>query len=53
MEQHFNEKYVESDEFPTATFHGKINDFKYSYLDDVKKIPTSYMKNNGMVKRKL
>ncbi len=41
MEQHFNEKYVESDEFPTATFHGKINDFKYSYLKESIELPVS------------
>src|SRR6266446_7070845 len=26
MEEHFNEKYMESDKFPTATFKGKINE---------------------------
>jgi len=26
MQQHFNEKYVESDKFPEATFKGKISD---------------------------
>lgn len=26
MQEHFNEKYVESDKFPKATFKGKIND---------------------------
>lgn len=28
MQQHFNEKYVESDKYPKATFQGKIIDFK-------------------------
>lgn len=28
MQQHFNEKYVESEKFPKATFQGKIVDFK-------------------------
>ena len=26
MKEHFNEKYMESDKYPTATFKGKIND---------------------------
>lgn len=28
MQEHFNEKYVESEKFPKATFQGKIIDFK-------------------------
>ncbi|HZY78999.1 MAG TPA: YceI family protein [Cyclobacteriaceae bacterium] len=28
MQEHFNEKYVESEKFPKATFQGKIVDFK-------------------------
>lgn len=27
MKEHFNEKYMESDKFPKATFKGQINDF--------------------------
>jgi polyisoprenoid-binding protein YceI len=27
MKEHFNEKYMESDKFPKATFQGKISDF--------------------------
>lgn len=30
MQEHFNEKYVESEKFPKATFTGKIIDFKPS-----------------------
>src|SRR5574342_668269 len=26
MKEHFNEKYMESDKYPTSTFKGKIND---------------------------
>src|SRR5436853_6654958 len=26
MKEHFNEKYMESDKYPTATFKGKLND---------------------------
>ncbi len=28
MQEHFNENYVESDKFPTATFLGKVTNFK-------------------------
>jgi len=28
MQEHFNEKYVESEKFPKATFQGKVTDFK-------------------------
>jgi polyisoprenoid-binding protein YceI len=28
MQEHFNEKYMESDKYPKATFQGKIPDFK-------------------------
>ena len=27
MQEHFNEKYMESDKFPKATFQGKVSDF--------------------------
>jgi hypothetical protein len=30
MEEHFNENYVESDEYPKATFDGKLGDFDFS-----------------------
>ena len=33
MEEHFNENYVESDEYPKATLKGKIQDFNYSKID--------------------
>lgn len=33
MEEHFNEKYLESDKFPYATFQGKINE-KIDYKKD-------------------
>ena len=32
MEEHFNENYMESDQFPKATFKGKINNFDSSKL---------------------
>jgi polyisoprenoid-binding protein YceI len=34
MEEHFNENYAESDEFPKATFKGKILDFDVSKIKD-------------------
>jgi hypothetical protein len=37
MEEHFNENYMESSKFPKATFKGKIKDFDYSELSEVKK----------------
>jgi len=33
MEEHFNENYAESDDFPKATFRGKINDFSSNNLN--------------------
>ncbi len=32
MEEHFNENYMDSDEFPKATFNGEIKDFDFSKL---------------------
>ena len=32
MEEHFNENYIESDNFPKATFSGKIIDFSIGEL---------------------
>jgi|SRR6218665_2004961 len=32
MEEHFNENYMESDQFPKATFRGKIDNFDISKL---------------------
>lgn len=39
MQEHFNEKYVESDKFPKASFKGKIDNFdKLDWSDDDEKI---------------
>jgi hypothetical protein len=38
MQEHFNENYIESDDFPKATFKGKIIDFDY------KKLSSNYQK---------
>ncbi|MFC4268914.1 YceI family protein [Polaribacter marinivivus] len=35
MQEHFNENYIESDKYPTATFKGTITDFKN--MSDTKK----------------
>ena len=35
MQEHFNEKYVESDKFPKAVFKGQIIDFDALQLNDV------------------
>lgn len=37
MEEHFNENYVESDQFPKATFKGKVDDFNASELSSTPK----------------
>jgi len=37
MEEHFNENYVESSEFPKTTFRGKIKDFDMAALGDQEK----------------
>jgi polyisoprenoid-binding protein YceI len=34
MQEHFNEKYIESHKFPKSTFKGKILDFNKSSLTD-------------------
>ena len=36
MEEHFNEKYVESEKFPKATFQGNIKDWNTGLLDGEK-----------------
>lgn len=44
MEQHFNEKYIESDKYPHATFKGKINE-----TIDVAKTGRQHLTVNGMM----
>jgi hypothetical protein len=34
MQEHFNEKYMESDQFPKSTFKGKIKDFSLDKLSE-------------------
>lgn len=34
MEEHFNENYAESDDYPKATFRGVINDFSMNDIDE-------------------
>lgn len=38
MQEHFNENFMESDEFPKATFKGKILDFDASKLEGSKEV---------------
>lgn len=38
MEEHFNENYIESNQFPKATFSGKIVDFDISELSSSDKV---------------
>lgn len=38
MEEHFNENYAESDQYPKATFKGKIKDFNKSKLEKTYKM---------------
>jgi len=35
MEEHFNENYVESDEYPKASFSGQLNGFDASALENI------------------
>ena len=37
MEEHFNENYIESDQFPKSTFKGTIQGFNPVLINDVKK----------------
>ncbi len=37
MQEHFNENYMDSDEFPKATFKGKIKDFDFSNISSKSK----------------
>ena len=52
MEEHFNENYAESDEFPKATFKGKIIDFDISKLNelDTKTIINGALSFHGVTK---
>ena len=44
MEEHFNENYAESDDYPKATFKGVINNFSMRDLDK-----TANLKFNGSI----
>ena len=33
MEEHFNEKYIDSEEYPKSTFIGRIHDWSPAFLD--------------------
>jgi hypothetical protein len=53
MEEHFNENYMESDQFPKATFKGKIEKFEYAALASTPKSFTIYgdLTIHGKVKK--
>ena len=52
MEEHFNEKYLESDKYPDATFQGKINEDVDFSKDGVYKVTaTGKMKMHGVEKQ--
>jgi polyisoprenoid-binding protein YceI len=36
MQEHFNENYMDSDQYPRATFKGKINDFGINEINSIK-----------------
>jgi len=39
MEEHFNENYMDSDQYPKATFIGKLKDFSFENLLEEKEYP--------------
>ncbi len=39
MQEHFNENYIDSDQFPKATFRGKLNGFSLDNLTSEKEFP--------------
>ena len=45
MEEHFNENYLESDDFPKATFKGKIDDFD---IEKINKVDEKYVLNGEL-----
>lgn len=45
MEEHFNENYAESDDFPKATFKGRISNFS---LDEISSNPTEVTFNGSL-----
>ena len=45
MEEHFNENYAESDQYPKATFKGKISDFNFNDLGETN---TSMLVNGSL-----
>jgi polyisoprenoid-binding protein YceI len=49
MQEHFNEKYMESDKYPTATFNGKVNEDVDLSKDGCYKVTSSgKMKMHGV-----
>lgn len=50
MKQHFNEKYMESDQYPKATFQGKISGYQPSASGEQKATATGTMNIHGVKK---
>ncbi len=50
MQEHFNENYLESDKYPTATFQGKISGFDKNATERQKARATGKMKIHGVEK---
>src|ERR1044071_1405315 len=53
MKEHFNEKYMESDKYPTATFKGKINDAVDYSKDGTYNVTATGMLNMHGVEREI
>ena len=50
MKEHFNEKYMESDQYPKATFQGKVSGYQNSVAGEQKAIATGKMNIHGVDK---
>jgi len=53
MKEHFNEKYMESDKYPTATFKGKLNDAVDYSKDGTYNVTATGMLNMHGVEREI
>jgi hypothetical protein len=50
MQEHFNEKYLESEKYPKASFQGMITDFKLDTVDEQKVLATGKLTIHGVTK---
>jgi hypothetical protein len=51
MREHFNEKYLESEKYPKATFIGKISGYKENISVDQKVRATGMLSMHGVIKK--